>query len=296
MNLKGSFPKPIGKAVSLPTGIRIGSASIQFQSIYIRIPVPWGPKNGIAGKQDEMMTENRKSGKKIKINDHNEMTDEEAIRSESEKEESGAGEMEENPDLVSDLVKEPIIDPIIDPITELEAEIEKAKHEAKDNYDRFLRVSAEFENYKKRSAREMDDFRKYANESLIRELLTVVDNLERAIESCNCDESAANGIAEGVHMTHTAVLKILEKFHVRPIDALGAPFDPAFHQAVMQEASEDNSGPVVLKEFQKGYMIHDRLLRPAMVVVSKPKETGDEGGEGQKDHLQEQDDTGTNQD
>jgi molecular chaperone GrpE len=227
-----------------------------------------------------MMTEKRKPTSSIKINRHDENNGEDLLQAESEKEESGTTEAEE----------------ISDPAKEMDDEIEQARQEAKENYDRFLRVSAEFENYKKRSSREMEDFRKYANEALIRELLTVVDNLERAIESCDGVDSAKNGIVEGVLMTHKEVLKILEKFHVQSIDALGKPFDPAFHQAVMQETSEDNIEQVVLKELQKGYMLHTRLLRPTMVVVSKPDETGIERKEGKEDHLQEQDDSETNQD
>lgn len=229
------------------------------------------------------MTEKKKPGAKININHHNQDKKEDPLKAKSENDESAALESEE-----SGSSKEPT--------AEIEDETEKAKKEARENYDRFLRVSAEFENYKKRSSREMEDFRKYANESLIKELLTVVDNLERAIESCDGDDIEENGIVKGVHMTHQEVLKILEKFHVQPIGAMGEPFDPAFHQAVMQEDSEDTTEPKVIKELQKGYMIHTRLLRPAMVVVSKPKETGAGSKDKQEDHLKEQDDTETNQD
>lgn len=160
---------------------------------------------------------------------------------------------------------------IVDHLKEMETRLESVEQEAKEAHDRFLRVSAEFENYKKRSAREMDEFRKFANESLLREMLTVVDNLERALNSSNNDNQANSHIAEGVDMTLKEILKVFEKFNVKPIVALGKPFDPNFHQAAMREEMNERPENTVLNELEKGYMIHDRLLRPAMVVVSMPK-------------------------
>ncbi len=160
---------------------------------------------------------------------------------------------------------------IVDHLKEMETRLESVEQEAKEAHDRFLRVSAEFENYKKRSAREMDEFRKFANESLIREMLTVVDNLERALNSSNNDNQTNSHIAEGVDMTLKEILKVFEKFNVKPIEALGKPFDPNFHQAAMREETNERPENTVLNELEKGYMIHDRLLRPAMVVVSMPK-------------------------
>ena len=160
---------------------------------------------------------------------------------------------------------------IVDHLKEMETRLESIEQEAKEAHDRFLRVSAEFENYKKRSAREMDEFRKFANESLLREMLTVVDNLERALNSSNNDNQANSHIAEGVDMTLKEILKVFEKFNVKPIEALGKPFDPNFHQAAMREETNERPENTVLNELEKGYMIHDRLLRPAMVVVSMPK-------------------------
>jgi len=157
------------------------------------------------------------------------------------------------------------------PLKELEAKLKGVKDEAKQTYDRLLRVSAEFENYKKRSSREINEFRKFANESLIKEMLPVLDNLERAIASSGDDENTNSCILEGVDMTLKEILRIFEKFGVKPIESPGKIFDPCFHQAVMQEESEKHPENTVLKELQKGYMIHDRLLRPAMVVVSIAK-------------------------
>jgi molecular chaperone GrpE len=161
---------------------------------------------------------------------------------------------------------------VTDPLKEMEARVESLEQEAKETHDRFLRVSAEFENYKKRAAREMGDFRKFANESFVKAMLPVVDNLDRAIESSSNDKNTNTSVVEGVNMTLKEILKIFEQFGVIPFESLGKTFDPGFHQAVMQEENEDHPDNTVLNELQKGYLIHDRLLRPAMVVVSKKKE------------------------
>ena len=160
-----------------------------------------------------------------------------------------------------------------DPLAELEAKLESTQKEAQEEHDRFLRVSADFENYKKRTAREMEDFRKFANESLIKLLLPAVDNLERALDSAGNNRQADNPISEGAQMTLAEILKIFEKFHVKPVESLEKPFDPGFHQAVMQEENDSHPDKTVLKELQKGYLMHDKLIRPSMVVVSKKKET-----------------------
>jgi molecular chaperone GrpE len=152
----------------------------------------------------------------------------------------------------------------------LEEQFRAAEARAKENYDRLLRVTAEFENYKKRMEREMNDFRKFANESLIKDILPIMDNLERALEIPHGnDENAFNGMREGVQMTLKGLQESLEKFGVVSIESLNKPFDPNFHQAVMQEESEGHPDNTVSKELQKGYIMRERLLRPAMVVVSK---------------------------
>jgi molecular chaperone GrpE len=157
-----------------------------------------------------------------------------------------------------------------DSIKDLEEKLASKAEEAQENYDRLLRVSAEFENYKKRCAREMEEFRKFSNQSLIREMLSVVDHLELAMNSTDGQKTIEKGLVEGLEMTHREILKVFEKFHVTPISAMGQVFDPTFHEAVMQEETDQYPGNTVVKELQKGYLIHDRLLRPSMVVVAKP--------------------------
>ena len=172
--------------------------------------------------------------------------------------------------------EENILDGEEDPIKELEAKLEAKEKEAVENYDRLLRASAEFDNFKKRSSREMEEFRKFANQSLIKEMLSVVDNLELAMNSTNGHKTIDKDLLQGLEMTHKEILKVFEKFNVKPIDAKGQPFDPTFHEAVMQEETNDSPKNTVINELQRGYMIHDRLLRPSMVVVAKPKENNDD--------------------
>ena len=160
-------------------------------------------------------------------------------------------------------------------IEALTAELAAAKRAGKEYEDRFMRIYAEFENYKKRAARETQEFRKFANEALIKEVLPVIDNLERAIQSSspneNDRENVTNSIIEGVTMTLNEMLRVLDRFHVKPIESLEQPFDPSFHEAVGQEESDDFADNTVIREYQKGYLLHDRLIRPAMVVVSRAK-------------------------
>ena len=171
-----------------------------------------------------------------------------------------------------------------------EERLSAAEAKAKENYDRFLRVTAEFENYKKRAEREMEDFRKFASESLVKDILPIVDNLERELNNrCEGNEKAFQGIREGVEMTLKGLLETLEKGGVVPIESLGKPFDPNFHQAVMQKESEEHSENTVMQELLKGYMMKDRLLRPAMVVVAKKPHSEAEVESGDLEDEQKED-------
>ncbi len=204
--------------------------------------------------------------KKIKINAESEETaeNENTEKPASVKDEYGKHKRETADESHADAKK---------PLKELEAKLEAKEEEAKETYDRLLRVSADYENYKKRSAREMEEFRKYANQSLLKEMLSVVDNLELAINSSNDKKKADKNLLEGLNLTLNEILRVFEKFNVKPIEAQGKAFDPAFHEAVMREETDDFPENTVASEFQKGYLIHDRLLRPAMVVVAVPKTT-----------------------
>lgn len=167
-----------------------------------------------------------------------------------------------------DIANEENLDNEKDPVSQLQEALAAAEKEKADINDRFLRAAADFDNYKKRLDRQWVDFKKYANESLAKELLTVVDNLERAIAASVDAAPDARCLVDGVKMTLDEILKILERFGVTPIKAAGAKFDPNYHQAVSTRKTDEVEENIVLEEYQKGYLIHDRLLRPAMVVVS----------------------------
>ena len=159
----------------------------------------------------------------------------------------------------------------MDPVLMLQEKLKSAETELKEATDRALRITAEFDNFKKRMTREMDEFRKFANESLIKQLLNVVDNLERAIASSKSGDKANGSIVEGVEMIHKDILSILGKYNVLPVDCMEKPFDPLYHQAVGQEETDQHPENTVIKELMRGYTLHERLLRPAMVMVSKGK-------------------------
>ena len=154
-----------------------------------------------------------------------------------------------------------------DPIKRLEADLAAKETEAAVNWDKFLRERADLENLRKRFQKEKEDLFKYGNENLIQEILPSVDNLERALEHATAD-NCASAISEGVKMTLNMLLASLKKFGVTPIEAKGATFDPAFHQAMAQVEDSGQEPNTVVQEFQKGYMLNDRLLRPAMVTVA----------------------------
>jgi molecular chaperone GrpE len=154
----------------------------------------------------------------------------------------------------------------------LRQELAAKELEAKNNYDRFLRQVAELDNFKKRTTRERDDAIRFANEALIKDLLPVVDNLERAVAHAS---GGGNGkpIVEGVEMVLKGLLDAMAKHGVTQISAVGQPFDPSKHEAMTQVESTSHEPNSVIDELHKGYMLRDRLLRPALVSVAKAPET-----------------------
>ncbi|MCG8472442.1 MAG: nucleotide exchange factor GrpE [Desulfobacterales bacterium] len=152
----------------------------------------------------------------------------------------------------------------------LQEKVKGAEAKAAENHDKLLRATAEFDNYKKRSLREFQESKKYANEAFIKQLLPVIDNLERAVEATSSEtEDSGKVVVEGVKMTLSEIFKVFDKFNLKALESEGKPFDPNFHQAVIQEETDEVPENTVVKVMQKGYLLHDRLIRPAMVVVSK---------------------------
>ncbi len=141
--------------------------------------------------------------------------------------------------------------------------------------DKYLRLAAEFDNYKRLSLREQRDSARFANEGLLKELLPILDNLERAVRSSK-DKHRRDGLIQGVELTLKQFMETLAKFGVRPIASVGQAFDPSRHEAVARVESNTVPAGSVVDEFQRGYYLHDRILRPAMVTVSA-NEQADQG-------------------
>ena len=149
----------------------------------------------------------------------------------------------------------------------LQAQLEEKTREASEYFDKWLRLRAEFENFKKRMQKEKDDLVKFGNENLLKALLPVLDNLTRAIDhGRNAQDNSP--FLEGVEMTCKEFLNILDRFGVKPVPAVGEAFDPEKHEALSQEESDQEPNQVIAA-VQSGYFYHDRLLRPAKVIVSK---------------------------
>jgi molecular chaperone GrpE len=156
-------------------------------------------------------------------------------------------------------------------IEEIKKKLEEKEKEIKEHHDRLLRLAADFENYKKRAAREKEDWTKFANEDLIRAILPFVDNLERAVD--HAQKVADTGVLiEGVRLTIQQILQALNKFGLSSFQSVGKPFDPTLHEAMLVVETDKHEPNQVVEEFQKGYLLNDRLLRPATVSVSKPPE------------------------
>ena len=143
--------------------------------------------------------------------------------------------------------------------------LEDLRRERDGLQDRLLRTAAEFDNYRKRMDRERRELAEYAAGEVVSELLPIIDNLERALQAASADDP----LRKGVELTHRQMLDLLRKRGVKPIEALGADFDPNFHQAVIHEESTEHREGEVMAELQRGYVVGDRLLRPAMVKVAK---------------------------
>lgn len=171
--------------------------------------------------------------------------------------------------------EEKIIEITNEELKELQDELEAKKKEVASYEDRALRLAAEMENLRKRLAKEKEEYLKFANERLIERLLPVVDNLERTIEHARQSQNNG-GILEGVEMTLKEFLSVLEQFGCTSIEATGKPFDPCFHEAICKQESSEVPENHVISEFQKGFILKDRLLRPAKVIVSSNKEGGSE--------------------
>ncbi len=181
--------------------------------------------------------------------------------------------MEENkkPDVEQEVTDQQAEEtPVVEEGFELsaEAEVEKLKADLETATGNHMRLQAEFMNYKKRVEKEKADIYRFANEKIVRDLLDVLDNLDRALESISGENTDHSNVLNGVEMIRKSFSDLLEKEGVKAIDAVGQPFDPNMHHAVMTEPKDDCDADVVIEEFQKGYKLNDRVVRPSMVKVS----------------------------
>lgn len=146
--------------------------------------------------------------------------------------------------------------------------LEELRASSEKNHDLYLRAMADIENLKRRFRKEKEDLGRFANESIIRELLPVLDNLQNAISFAQRANASAS-MLEGISLTLKMLIEVLKKSGVKEIKAVEEEFDPNFHQAVMHEETEEKKAGIVIKELQKGYLLNERLIRPSMVVVGK---------------------------
>jgi molecular chaperone GrpE len=151
---------------------------------------------------------------------------------------------------------------------ELLKKIKETQNESQENYDLYMRTYAEMENIKKRAKKEREDLAKYANESLIKEILPVIDNLQKAISHAQNDNNPS-GLVEGVGLILDNLIKTLEKIGLKEVEAEGKPFDPNFHEAISQQVDDKVAPGHVIMELQKGYLLNERLIRPSIVVISQ---------------------------
>lgn len=150
-------------------------------------------------------------------------------------------------------------------------EHEKLMKELSESKEKYLRLVAEFDNARKRSDRERSEFVKYANEGLIADFLTIMDDLDRVVIAANANHQDYQAFLKGVEMVMARIHELLRKNNVKPVEALGKPFDPHSHEILMQEPSDKEEGTVI-EELQKGYVLGDRIIRTSKVKVAVKKE------------------------
>jgi molecular chaperone GrpE len=151
---------------------------------------------------------------------------------------------------------------------ELLETLKDAEQKSQENYDRYMRAYAEMDNVKKRGAKEREELAKFANEALIKELLPVIDSLEKAIDHGREGANLAE-LVKGIEMTRKAMRETLEKAGLTEVEAVGKPFDPNFHEAISKQPDDTVPPNHVIMEMQKGYLLNGRLIRPSIVVISQ---------------------------
>lgn len=190
--------------------------------------------------------------------------------------ETGVNETPLSPDGSAGTAREDIQESTTETENEQEAltpeefnELKAKAARADENWEKYVRLTADFDNYKKRAARERSEGMRYANEALIEKLLPVVDNFEAALGAMEGTDTSVDSVKTGVKMIYSQLKAFLTENGAEEIDAAGQEFDPNLHEAVGQEAAADLPEGQIVKQMRKGYKLRDRLIRPAMVVVAK---------------------------
>ncbi len=161
---------------------------------------------------------------------------------------------------------------------QLEQELAEAREKADENWNQFLRARAELDNTRRRAERELEQAQKYAVEKFANEMLSVKDSLEMGVAASQEADADIVKVREGLELTLKMLRQALERFEVVEVNPLGERFDPARHEAMAAQESQEQEANTVLHVVQKGYMLHDRLLRPAMVIVAKAPSGGNASG------------------
>ena len=160
-------------------------------------------------------------------------------------------------------VEEPVV---LEPIEVLEKDLQETKNDLDEQKDKFIRLQAETDNFRKRLSREKEEFSQYANERLFKELIPIFDNFERALED---PSNEIKSLKEGLDMILKQFSTFLEKEKIEPIKAIGEKFNPEFHEALTSEESNDHEEDTIISQFVKGYTINNRVLRPSQVIIAK---------------------------
>ncbi|MBA1146412.1 nucleotide exchange factor GrpE [Ectothiorhodospiraceae bacterium WFHF3C12] len=155
-------------------------------------------------------------------------------------------------------------------VAELRQQLEEARTKAEENWNQFLRARAELENVRRRAERDVEQAHKYAIEKLATELLSVKDSLEMGVQAANEPGADVAKLREGSELTLKMMNQLMERFSIKPMNPQGEKFDPELHEAMAAQESAEHDPNTVIHVVQKGYVLHDRLLRPAMVIVAKP--------------------------
>jgi len=166
---------------------------------------------------------------------------------------------------------------------QLETDLKKQKELAQEYQDRYLRLQAEFDNARKRMRKQQEEFVKFANEGLICDLLSILDDLERSVEARETKHQDSEAFLKGIEMILSHLYELLKRNNVKTIEAKGKIFDPNFHEALMQVEDDSVEENTIIEELQKGYMIRERIVRTSKVKVSKSSQI-------EKDNKEEQND------